>query len=111
MTALTVKVEVADSTGDGTDTFRLLGGLPARREKGLGREASPVPQKFNTFSTFSTFDVPGTVQTYAFGINDAGHIVGFALVLPDVPEPGSLVLFSVGLLALGLAWREQHRAA
>ena len=51
--------------------------------------------------TFSIIDMPGATYTKAFGINDAGHIVGQSSL---VPEPGSLVLFSVGLLGLGLAW-------
>ena len=46
----------------------------------------------------------GGSTSYASGINDAGHIVGF---VTPVPEPGSLVLFSVGLLGLGLAWRRK----
>ena len=48
--------------------------------------------------------LPGFTQ--AFGINDAGHIVGSSQFLP-VPQPSSLVLFSVGLLGLGLAWRRR----
>ena len=45
---------------------------------------------------------PARPFTQANGINDAGHIVGdFGGFV--VPEPGSLVLFSVGLLGLGLA--------
>ena len=52
--------------------------------------------------TFSAIDVPGELR----GINDAGHIVGVL----SVPEPSSLVLFSVGLLALGLTWRRRCEA-
>jgi hypothetical protein len=46
------------------------------------------------------------------GINDVGQIVGFFQSNPPppiVPEPGSLVLFSVGLLGLGLAWRRKMK--
>jgi probable HAF family extracellular repeat protein len=50
--------------------------------------------------TFSTIDVPGAELTVAYGINDVKHIVG-AFLPGAVPEPGSLVLFSVGLLGLG----------
>ena len=62
-----------------------------------------------TGSTFSTIDVPGTElmgTTIATGINDAGQIVGVFML----PEPGTLVLFSVGLLGLGLAWRHSRAA-
>jgi len=58
--------------------------------------------------TFSTIEVPETIRTEATGINDAGQIVGFVQV---VPEPDSLVLFSVGLLGLGLAWRRRVAAS
>ena len=54
--------------------------------------------------TFSTIDVPGASLTNANGINDAGHIVG-DFTGSIVPEPGSLVFFSVGLLGAGVAWR------
>jgi hypothetical protein len=55
---------------------------------------------------FSTIDVPGAHDTIANGINNSGHIVGTFYPFV-VPEPGSLVLFSVGLLGLGLAWRRK----
>ena len=55
--------------------------------------------------TFSTIDFPGAFQTNPIGINDAGQIVGSADFLVAVPEPDSAILFSVGLLGLGLAWR------
>jgi probable HAF family extracellular repeat protein len=59
--------------------------------------------------TFSSIDVPGA-QIYAEGINGAGLIVGSFNNLGSVPEAGSLALFSVGLLALGLAWRHRRAA-
>ena len=57
--------------------------------------------------TFSTIDVPGASSTEARGINDAGHIVGDFVGGLAIPEPASIVLFSVGLLGLGLAWRRK----
>ena len=58
--------------------------------------------------TFTTIDAPGsTGYTQAWDINNAGHIVGVPL---PVPEPGSLVLLSVGLLGLGFAWRRKALA-
>ena len=57
--------------------------------------------------TFRTIAVPGAPSTVANGINDAGDIVG---TLSGVPEPGSLVLFSVGMLGLALAWRRRFAA-
>ena len=33
-----------------------------------------------------------------------GFYLNYQITQPSVPEPGSLVLFSVGLLGLGLAW-------
>jgi probable HAF family extracellular repeat protein len=59
---------------------------------------------------FRTFVFPNAQQTRPSGINDAGDFVGTALIVPGVPEPGSLVLFSVGLLGLGLAWRRSRAA-
>ena len=63
-----------------------------------------------TGGTFSTI-VPNPddvhAESYAEGINNAGHIVG---IVGAIPEPESLVLFSVGLLGLGLAWRRRVSA-
>jgi probable HAF family extracellular repeat protein len=68
----------------------------------------------NPDGTIRTIDVPlevpeefGTPVTFAYGINDAGHIVGTTIVSALVPEPGPLALFSIGLLGLGLAWRRR----
>ena len=51
--------------------------------------------------TFAAIDIPGARGTHALDINDAGHIVG-SFTGSIVPEPGPLVLFSIGLLGVGL---------
>ena len=63
----------------------------------------------DTGGSFTQIDVPGTSETFAFGINDAGQIVGFFddstgrhgfLATPTavlLPEPSTLTLLSVGM--------------
>jgi len=69
-----------------------------------------IPHGFlDAGGTFSTIDVPGADYTSAHGINDAGEIVGEFIGGGLVPEPGSLVLFSVGMLGLALACWHRRR--
>lgn len=60
-----------------------------------------------TGGVFSSVNVPGACNTFVYGINDAGELVGTytnsleevqGFIATPVPEP-----FSIGLLALGLA--------
>jgi hypothetical protein len=63
-------------------------------------------------SSFITIDVPGAIFTEAFGVNNAGQIVGdymdssgvvHGFVATAVPEPCSLALVGVGgLVSLAL---------
>jgi len=59
--------------------------------------------------TFSSFDFPCFTDTTVQGMNDAGQITGGNYNTVPAPEPGSLVLFSVGLSLLGLAWCSRRR--
>jgi probable HAF family extracellular repeat protein len=68
---------------------------------------------------FTTIDVPGASNIYAYGINAAGQIVGgFAdnagghgfLATPQaVPEPSTLALGIIGtMVLLGNAWHRRR---
>lgn len=46
--------------------------------------------------SLTQIDVPGA-RTRAFGINDAGQIVGDAFVPFPLPEPPSLALLGIGI--------------
>ena len=71
----------------------------------------------DTGGSFTTIDVPGSSFTIANGINDARQIVGtfesgfavehgfLATPVSMVPEPSSLALFSIGLIALRIVRR------
>jgi hypothetical protein len=69
--------------------------------------------------TFTQIDVPGA-STDAFGINDAGQIVGlfsnstgthgFLATPIPVPEPGTLTLTLLGVGALGVFQSRKRRA-
>ncbi len=67
---------------------------------------------------FTPLDVPGATDTIAFGINDAGQIVGFFsdatgrhgfLATAPVPEPGMLGLVTLGLVTLAVRMRAGRR--
>jgi uncharacterized membrane protein len=60
----------------------------------------------DTNGVIQTIDVPGSTGTVAYGINDAGDIVG---TFTPVPEPASLLLAAAGLAVIALLKR--YRAA
>ena len=57
--------------------------------------------------TFTRFDVPGSVETEVYGVNDPGVIVGVSVSIPAIPEPGLLVFVCFGLFGIGLAWKRK----
>src|SRR5262249_10270058 len=58
--------------------------------------------------TFTTLSVPGSSQAEAFGINDAGDIVGRYIPL-GVPEPATWSMLLLGFVVLGFAFRRSRR--
>ena len=85
-----------------------IGGGPPLGINNAGQIVGGTPQGsgylFDPAVGVTTIDVPGARDTKLTGVNDAGQIVGSYVPAPIVPEPRSLVLFSVGLLGVGLAW-------
>jgi uncharacterized membrane protein len=64
----------------------------------------------DTNGIIQTIAVPGSTSTVAYGINDAGAIVGtFTPGFTPVPEPASFVLAAAGLI--GIALLKRYRAA
>jgi uncharacterized membrane protein len=57
----------------------------------------------DTNGIIQTIDVPGSTGTAAYGINDAGAIVG--TFTTPVPEPASLLLAAAGLIGIALLKR------
>jgi uncharacterized membrane protein len=58
----------------------------------------------DTNGIIQTIAVPGSTSTVAYGINDAGEIVG-TFIPAVVPEPASLVLAAAGLIGIALLRR------
>jgi probable HAF family extracellular repeat protein len=61
---------------------------------------------------FTTLDAPGNFldhepYTFAYGINNAGDIVGEAVA--GVPEPSTWALMLLGFAGLGFAFRQSRR--
>jgi uncharacterized membrane protein len=64
----------------------------------------------DTNGIIQTIAVPGSTSTVAYGINDAGAIVGtFTPGFTPVPEPASLLSAAAGLI--GIALLKRYRAA
>ncbi|HLJ91598.1 MAG TPA: hypothetical protein VKU02_00260 [Gemmataceae bacterium] len=67
-----------------------------------------------------TMDVPGALNTYADGINNAGQIAGYyvdaggehAFIATPTPEPSAIVLLALGTLGLiGYRWARYGRGS
>jgi probable HAF family extracellular repeat protein len=101
--------------GAGTDAFGIN---DAGQIVGSFNDATGFHGFLLTGGVFTTIDAPGSTTplpfTQIFGINDAGQIVGrfsdatfvdhgFLATPAAVPEAGTLVLVTSGLLALGAA--------
>lgn len=49
---------------------------------------------------YTSIDYPGAWDTGAYGINDAGEIVGYYASYASVPEPATALFLSIALLGL-----------
>ncbi|HLJ94507.1 MAG TPA: PEP-CTERM sorting domain-containing protein [Gemmataceae bacterium] len=70
--------------------------------------------------SYLTVDVPGALRTDAYGINNAGQIVGYyvdasgghAFIATPTPEPSTIVLLALGTLGLiGYRWARYGRGS
>jgi len=78
---------------------------------GLTGQSMGAPHGFlYSGGTFTTLDVPGSLLTQAFGINDSGEIVGRFVDGTVVPEPATWLLLGSGILGL-MYFRKRLAAA